>query len=203
MTNFICYGQYIDKLKNPYTHITSDQGLSQNSISVIEQDKFGFIWIGTRSGLNVWDGSSMINYFYDLNDSSSLSNDQINQLKIGKDNSVWIGTVNGLNKFDYDKMQFSRYYPRRDDLASGENYINAILLLADDSLLVGTDKGAFLFQINSEKFSKIGNSNARIRDISMSGSSIYISSFDSILELDLQLKTRQEFIISESLNLSF
>jgi len=45
----ILFSQYQD-IK--FEHITVEDGLSNNKIRCILQDKYGFIWIGTHDGLN-------------------------------------------------------------------------------------------------------------------------------------------------------
>ncbi|MEM6298484.1 MAG: two-component regulator propeller domain-containing protein, partial [Bacteroidota bacterium] len=48
-------------------------GLSQNSVHSIVQDKHGFIWIGTEDGLNRYDGTRFKVYKNRPQDSTSLS----------------------------------------------------------------------------------------------------------------------------------
>ena len=45
-----------------FTHYTSDNGLSQNSITAIMKDSKGYIWLGTRDGLNKFDGYNFTIY---------------------------------------------------------------------------------------------------------------------------------------------
>ena len=39
-----------------FKHLSSEQGLSQNTVNCILQDSFGFLWVGTQDGLNKYDG---------------------------------------------------------------------------------------------------------------------------------------------------
>lgn len=50
-----------------------NEGLSQNSVTSIIQDKQGFIWIATGDGLNRYDGKTFRVYRFSLNDSSGRS----------------------------------------------------------------------------------------------------------------------------------
>ena len=83
-----------------------EDGLSNNNITACIQDKHGFIWIGTRDGLNRFDGYTFRN-FQDTDDgASSLDNDWINSLAVNNSEELWIGTFMGLYKYNYDEENF-------------------------------------------------------------------------------------------------
>lgn len=54
--------QAVDKgLSNFYfSHITGENGLSQSNVKAIIQDSYGFMWFGTKNGLNRFDGTSIV-----------------------------------------------------------------------------------------------------------------------------------------------
>ncbi|MCC7150354.1 MAG: hypothetical protein IT216_14125, partial [Saprospiraceae bacterium] len=54
-----------------------EDGLSQNSILALLQDRNGYIWIGTEDGLNCFDGYSFKKFFQHGDDSVGLNNDYI------------------------------------------------------------------------------------------------------------------------------
>jgi ligand-binding sensor domain-containing protein len=78
-------------------------------VEAIYQDQKGFIWIGTRDGLNRFDGYQMVVYRYDANNPASLSDNFIRYIYEDKSHNLWIGTINGLNRFDRAKNSFTRY----------------------------------------------------------------------------------------------
>jgi ligand-binding sensor domain-containing protein len=82
--------------------ISIEQGfsLSNSTVEAIYQDQKGFIWIGTRDGLNRFDGYQMVVYRYDANNPASLSDNYIRYIYEDKSHNLWIGTINGLNRFD-------------------------------------------------------------------------------------------------------
>ncbi|MBF9016612.1 MULTISPECIES: two-component regulator propeller domain-containing protein [unclassified Oceanispirochaeta] len=45
-----------------FQSLTVDEGLAQNSVIVIEEDSYGFLWIGTQAGFTRWNGTTLINY---------------------------------------------------------------------------------------------------------------------------------------------
>ncbi|MBB2149459.1 hybrid sensor histidine kinase/response regulator transcription factor [Pedobacter gandavensis] len=93
-----------------FNHLKTENGLSQNSIFAITQDERGFMWFGSRFGLNRYDGNQFQLYKSNANDSSTLSDDYITALHSDSKKVFWIGTANGLNRFDPKKNTFERIY---------------------------------------------------------------------------------------------
>ena len=110
-----------------FKHITNDQGLSNSTIEAIFQDKRGFIWFGTRDGLNRYDGYQMTVYRYDPRDSNSISDNYIRYIYEDRHNTLWIGTINGLNRFDPERNKFIHYKHNPADGGSlSNNLVNCI-----------------------------------------------------------------------------
>ncbi|MGC4233190.1 MAG: two-component regulator propeller domain-containing protein [Niabella sp.] len=89
-----CYGQYYFK------HYQVDDGLVHNAVTTVIQDSKGLIWIGTRGGLNRFDGYSFKTYKNNSDKFGSLGNDVINAIAEDKNRMIWIGTGKGLFKYD-------------------------------------------------------------------------------------------------------
>jgi len=87
-------------------HFQVEDGLSHNSVICSLQDKDGFLWFGTKDGLNRFDG-----YNYKLYRNESLNNASIGsnfiQAIYEHQNFLWVGTDNGLYKFDKDQDKFT------------------------------------------------------------------------------------------------
>ncbi len=99
-------------LPNPqdykFRRIGVEDGLSQSTVFASLQDKIGFMWFGTASGLNKYDGYSLTIYSNDPNDSSSISDDGIISLLEDSRGTIWIGTIEGnINKYDRLSDSFS------------------------------------------------------------------------------------------------
>jgi ligand-binding sensor domain-containing protein len=73
-----------------FTRIDVDQGLSNSQINCIFKDSKGFIWFGTMSGLNRYDGYSFRVFRNDLRDSSSLPDNYVERITEGPDGLLWI-----------------------------------------------------------------------------------------------------------------
>jgi ligand-binding sensor domain-containing protein len=90
--------------------LTIKNGLSQSLIYCIFQDTKGFMWFGTKDGLNRYDGYEFKIYHQQPGNRHSLSNDDIRAITEDKSGNLWIGTYGGgLNKFNPVTQQFRAY----------------------------------------------------------------------------------------------
>ncbi|MDF2189545.1 hybrid sensor histidine kinase/response regulator transcription factor [Paraflavitalea sp. CAU 1676] len=91
-----------------FSRIDISQGLSHSQINTIMRDSKGFMWIGTMSGLNRYDGYNFTIYRHNLHDSTTIGDDFIVRIFEGPDNTIWVENRNGLNVFDQATEQFNR-----------------------------------------------------------------------------------------------
>jgi signal transduction histidine kinase/ligand-binding sensor domain-containing protein/DNA-binding response OmpR family regulator len=126
-----------------FTNLDTRNGLSENNVTSILQGSKGFMWIGTRDGLNRFDGTSFKIYRNRYKDFSSLSNDYIIDLAEDRHGNIWIGTnEGGLNKFDRKKNRFYRYTHHENDKNSiSGDHINKIATDQDGTLWLATNNG--------------------------------------------------------------
>ena len=89
-----CYGQYYFK------HYQVDDGLVHNAVTAVIQDSKGLIWVGTRGGLNRFDGYSFKAYKNNNDKFGSLGNDVINCIAEDRNKMIWIATGKGIFKYD-------------------------------------------------------------------------------------------------------
>src|SRR5687768_10333968 len=94
-----------------FERIGFEEGLSSENITVLYQDRKGFIWIGTAEGLNKYDGYTFTKYKFDPLDPFSLSQNLIYTIFEDKEGFIWLGTYEGLCKFDRHTEKFTRYKP--------------------------------------------------------------------------------------------
>ena len=84
-----------------FEHITTEQGLLNNSIHCIFQDRAGFLWIGTQDGLHKYDGYRFTVYRHNPDEPNSLNNNRIHAIYEDQAGALWVGTGGGgLNRFD-------------------------------------------------------------------------------------------------------
>lgn len=86
-----------------FRHYEVENGLSNNTVFCIVQDKNGFLWSGTKDGLNRFDGYRFKTFHINTGNSSGLSRDQVTSLFIDGEGTLWVGALKGLFKFDAQK----------------------------------------------------------------------------------------------------
>lgn len=101
-------GSAIAQLPATFNNFTIENGLSQNAVISITQDKAHFLWFGTRQGLNRYDGYQFKIYRNNTERAESLSNNEVTALLTDSKGSMWVGTLNGLNKYNQTKDLFTR-----------------------------------------------------------------------------------------------
>ncbi len=78
-----------------FKHLGIDQGLSQSMITAICQDYKGFMWFGTRDGLNRYDGYDFKIYKADNYQKDALTDNHITSIYEDNRQQLWIGTLHG------------------------------------------------------------------------------------------------------------
>jgi signal transduction histidine kinase/ligand-binding sensor domain-containing protein/DNA-binding response OmpR family regulator len=134
---------YIVNFKN----IDNNQGLSQNGITAIFQDRDGYMWFGTHYGLNRYDGIN-ITSFYAGNSFNELSDNTINSITQDLAGNIWIATEQGLtvyNPVTHKLYNLKKYNPKNS--VFGQN-IQSIKWI-DGKIMFTSQNG--LWSINSGK----------------------------------------------------
>lgn len=134
----VVYGQKNVRLER----ISTNDGLSQADVKCMMEDNFGFLWVGTRDGLNKYDGDKFYRYLKSNNDSTSLDFNQITDLELDSSGNLWIGARNGVSYYDRRTDEFTNYHFSSEDRAFTE--VNDIFI-HDDKLLVSTNNGLKTF----------------------------------------------------------
>jgi ligand-binding sensor domain-containing protein/signal transduction histidine kinase/DNA-binding response OmpR family regulator len=124
-----------------FRNLTIENGLSQNSVMAITQDRQQFLWFGTKHGLNRYDGHQFKVYRNIPNVAGSISSNEIQCIYTDAQGVLWVGTMNGLNKYDRQKDAFTRI-----PLASGIGNSSIEFIYEDrqQRLWIGTLKGLYL-----------------------------------------------------------
>lgn len=147
------YG-YAQKPNLQFRHIGTAEGLSQINVNCILQDSRGFMWIGTRDGLNRYDGYNFRVYRHDPDNENSVSNNFIQDLVQDKHGDLWIATQWGLNKYDIRHHKFTHYLHSNSDTSGlSSNSVDKLALDKMGNLWIGTERGGVdYFDTQNQKF---------------------------------------------------
>ncbi|HEV8514096.1 MAG TPA: two-component regulator propeller domain-containing protein [Cyclobacteriaceae bacterium] len=132
-----------------FEHIGAEAGLSHSNILAILQDSRGFMWFGTRDGLNRYDGYKFTVFRNKSDDYTTIVNDQVNDLLEDKDGNIWIATLNGLDMFDWKQEKFIHYYKLMDPIVDQGNIIHTISQDHEGNIWIGT-AGSGMFMLDRE-----------------------------------------------------
>lgn len=90
-----------------FQHFSVQNGLSQNTVMAIMQDRKGFMWFGTWDGLNKFDGYEFTIYKSRPGDMSNISTNRIDMIHEDKAGFLWIQTYDGkFHRFNPKTEQF-------------------------------------------------------------------------------------------------
>ncbi|MBI2396548.1 MAG: EAL domain-containing protein [Xanthomonadales bacterium] len=89
-----------------------EQGLPNANVTALLQDRLGFLWIGTQSGLFRYDGYQFRAYRRAPEAGAGLSDGWVWALHEDIDGQLWVGTLDGgLNRFDPKQRRFELFRP--------------------------------------------------------------------------------------------
>ena len=156
---------YSQERNYKFTHLSNTHGLSQSSAIAICQDQLGHLWVGTRDGLNKYDGTNFTVYRTETSNINSISNNDILCIQQDSYGYLWIGTYNGLNKYDPRTDTFTRYFHTENSTSLINNTVWNLKELHNGNLLIGTSSGFSVYQRDSNSFNNFGRKNILNRKI--------------------------------------
>jgi signal transduction histidine kinase/ligand-binding sensor domain-containing protein len=104
-------GQYFFK------KLSEENGLSDNRVTCFLKDRTGFLWIGTRNGLNRYDGHSF--KIFKPTGGNSISSEAILDIVQDSSGKIWVGTMAGLNIYDPVTNLWETMMPDGNDPPNG------------------------------------------------------------------------------------
>jgi ligand-binding sensor domain-containing protein/signal transduction histidine kinase/DNA-binding response OmpR family regulator len=159
-----------------FDHISVSQGLSQSTVLSIAKDGRGYLWFGTRDGINRYDGRTVKTYRHNKQNSRSISaDDYIYVIAKQKDGNLWIGTQNGLNFYQPEFDVFEQiYHQDKDPQSIAGNAVLSICEASNGQIWFGTNTGLSLLGNSSSRKFK----NFYVKD-GLAGNEIYAVFEDS------------------------
>jgi len=143
------------EIGEPLVEAVADGGaLPDANVSALAEDRLGFLWVGTPTGLLRFDGYRFRRYGPEEGNPDSFSGGFVNVLRVAGDGRLWIGTVaDGLWVFDPTTERFTRYRHAAGDPHSLAH--DGVYALGEDRqgrLWIGTVAGLDRFDADSGRF---------------------------------------------------
>ena len=123
-----------------------------STISAIEQDERGFIWMGSQSGVYRHDGRSSTIYRNDAHDPHSLPGDYVRTIYRDSKNRLWFGTNKGLAHFNPASNDFTTFPSNQAGAGGGDDFVGSVVEDGQHRLWVGTAQGLHHFDPESGHF---------------------------------------------------
>jgi ligand-binding sensor domain-containing protein/signal transduction histidine kinase/DNA-binding response OmpR family regulator len=139
---FCCIANILSGQSYYFRNYQVSNGVSSNTITCITQDKKGFMWFGTRNGLNRFDGTIFKVFRNDADDPQSIGSNSILSLYEDSKERLWVGTYKGIYIYDavHEKFDLFKNIPQAEI-----RYIRG-----DDKKNVWVIGGSVLYKFNIE-----------------------------------------------------
>ncbi|MBS1912823.1 MAG: histidine kinase [Bacteroidetes bacterium] len=124
--------------------ITTEQGLSQNMVFAIHQDREGFLWLGTRDGLNRYDGYGFMVFRHDPLDPESLPWTSVMCITEDSDGNIWLASFGRLCRLDRRTFRFVTV-----SYGAGNSLVRAIHGDRSGNVWIGTVNGLVRYDTRS------------------------------------------------------
>jgi signal transduction histidine kinase/ligand-binding sensor domain-containing protein len=152
----------------PFARVGSEYGPPPGVITTLYQDRDGFIWIGSRDGLQLYDGHAFTAFKHDPADPTSLSDDAIRVVYEDRDDRILIGTNSGgLEILDRASWTFHHHrHDSKDPASLSHDSVYDIVQDRDGALWIGTQHGLNRLDPGSDRFVHMADEPGAIDGIS-------------------------------------
>ena len=209
LNTFLTFAQTAEDIK--LERLTASDGLSNDQINYVFQDKDGFIWIGTLSGLNRYDGYEIKTYYHQEDDSTSIVGNTMMWMSYGPENTIWVKTSSGISVYDASTDRFSIPTKYLDLLQTEPVLIQQMIadeqgnywFVINNRGMVGLDENGELIEVNTEKEASIKITSNNINDVYLDAKNqlwlVHETGMVDVINVDSR-KVIRKYGIPESLN---
>lgn len=129
-----------------FHHFSTNDGLLNNEVKSVIRDKYGFLWIGTVSGLNRYDGCRLKSYVSSPDNPFSLPEDDIISLQEDDGGNIWVGGRNSYVIYKREKDCFVDAKPMLQQLHIPIELLLQVYVDCSGNLWVLSGNSLFYYQ---------------------------------------------------------
>uniref|UniRef100_UPI0040488428 ligand-binding sensor domain-containing protein n=1 Tax=Shewanella sp. TaxID=50422 RepID=UPI0040488428 len=129
-------------------------GLPSTMITMIYQQKNGFMWFATDAGVSRYDGQEFVHFQFSPGTSTHLSNNFVTDVIEDSQGHIWFATEDGLNRLNL-KDELNIVPLSQKHFHQNINWIMKLYQDAQHNLWVGTGSGMQFKAEATEKFISI------------------------------------------------
>ena len=133
-----------------FNNLMASNALSQTSINYIYQDSSDYIWIGTKNGLNRYNGFEFEIYNKGFSEKRNIVDSYITCLNEDLNNNLWVGTLDGLSKINLKTEEITNYTITNSSLSS--NTIMDIKINNHGDIIIATSNGLNIYDDTNDNF---------------------------------------------------
>lgn len=133
-----------------FRHYGMSDGLSQSTCNAIIQDRTGFMWIGTKAGLNRFDGNTF-KVYHAANDGHSLGSGYVRALYEAPDGQIWVGTDRGVWIYDPLSDSFAHFTAKAHGGTMVSHSVTAITGDGNSVYIAANDQGVFRYDTRTHR----------------------------------------------------
>ena len=182
-----------------------NSGIAHVSVSDIAEDKYGFLWLASQSGVDKFDGYTFRNFgLWGEDKTTGLQTLFVLQVEASTDGQyLWVGTYSGLSRMDVDTEEFKHYI-----LPSSKPYnkqvINRIKTTHNGQLWIVSERNIYTYSAKSDSMELVTylpSTTSTLTDIELIGNTLYVASTSGLYKLD-PFKKKLELVAFEKTNLT-
>lgn len=187
-----------------FSHLDITDGLSDNQVNCIYKDKKGFMWFGTTSGLNRYDGNKFKVFKHDAKDPNSISGNHVMNIAEGPGGKLWVFTHGDISIYDPTverfssdiKKELSRYKIPDNSITKVKKDLEGEFWFATNNkglYRYNPKNGKTVFYNTTKNSSAVLNANHVIDIVASKHGYLWLIYSDGVLE---QLDTRADRIVT-------
>lgn len=171
-----------------FRHLSTTEDLSHYSVMSIYQDSKGLIWIGTRNGVNLYDGHEISVFKHDQNDEYSICSNYIKNITGDEKGRIYFLTIRGISVFEPKSERFQSLI---------QNNVSAMYY--DDQLFIALGNSIYVYNENQFKpIYTLPSNNVQITCLCVNTTSIFIGTRENgCYVYDRKSKSLQQLFANE------